>query len=204
MEDLQLDPESSLYFLRARYYDPKVGRFISRDPVSGVLTNPQTQNPYVYALNNPVNNSDPSGEAVPIAIYLYLSALGVAPDTNLDMMLLSQDWSNCDWGSVALDLAGLALPGISVGAIKVVSKGLGNISGGKATINQILKSAQDWLGSGYKEIAPGVYRSADNTRQFRMTEGDLNDIRQGSHVHFESIDPITGKVIENSHVKVEP
>jgi RHS repeat-associated protein len=58
----QLDPESSLYYLRARYYDPLIGRFISKDPVKGSLTLPQSQNPYAYALNNPVNLSDPSGE----------------------------------------------------------------------------------------------------------------------------------------------
>jgi len=58
----QLDPESSLYFLRARYYDPVLGRFISRDPVAGKLTNPQSQNPYAYALNNPNSYADPSGQ----------------------------------------------------------------------------------------------------------------------------------------------
>ncbi len=58
----QLDNESSLYYLRARYYDPTIGRFISKDPLKGYLTIPQTQNPYAYALNNPVNLSDPSGE----------------------------------------------------------------------------------------------------------------------------------------------
>jgi len=55
------DEESKLYFLRARYYDPELGRFISRDPVKGPLTLPQSQNPYAYALNNPVIYSDPSG-----------------------------------------------------------------------------------------------------------------------------------------------
>lgn len=59
----QNDSESNLYFLRARYYDPSIGRFISKDPVKGVLTLPQSQNPYAYALNNPINLSDPSGEA---------------------------------------------------------------------------------------------------------------------------------------------
>ena len=57
----QQDPESSLYYLRARYYDPLIGRFISRDPVKGSLASPQSQNPYAYALNNPINKSDPSG-----------------------------------------------------------------------------------------------------------------------------------------------
>ncbi len=60
----QLDPESSFYFLRARYYDPALGRFISRDPIAGKLTNPQTQNPYAYGLNNPNSYADPSGESI--------------------------------------------------------------------------------------------------------------------------------------------
>ncbi len=57
----QQDPESNLYYLRARYYDPATGRFISRDPVKGYLQDPRTQNGYDYALNNPINLSDPSG-----------------------------------------------------------------------------------------------------------------------------------------------
>lgn len=57
----QLDPESGMYYLRARYYDPGTGRFISKDPIKGLQTIPQTQNPYAYALNNPNSNADPSG-----------------------------------------------------------------------------------------------------------------------------------------------
>ncbi|MBU3978752.1 hypothetical protein KJ980_07205 [Patescibacteria group bacterium] len=60
----QNDPESGMYYLRARYYDPVTGRFISRDPVKGYLQDPRTQNGYDYALNNPVNLSDPSGEDI--------------------------------------------------------------------------------------------------------------------------------------------
>lgn len=58
----QLDSESSLYYLRARYYDQVTGRFISKDPVEGKLSIPQTQNPYAYAGNNPINRYDPSGK----------------------------------------------------------------------------------------------------------------------------------------------
>jgi len=57
----QNDTESGLYFLRARYYDPTSGRFISRDPVSGYTRIPQTQNAYTYAGNNPINLIDPLG-----------------------------------------------------------------------------------------------------------------------------------------------
>lgn len=60
----QID-QAGLYFMRARYYDPTIGRFISRDPIKGTLTNPQTQNPYAYAGNNPINNNDPGRKFYP-------------------------------------------------------------------------------------------------------------------------------------------
>ena len=55
------DEESGLYYLRARYYDPAVGRFISRDSYEGSITNPLSLNPYTYVENNPLGNIDPSG-----------------------------------------------------------------------------------------------------------------------------------------------
>lgn len=73
----QLDSGSNLYFLRARYYDPELGRFISRDPIKGTLTNPQSQNPYAYSLNNPVNYSDPSGEQTVVTEFIKLCARAV-------------------------------------------------------------------------------------------------------------------------------
>jgi RHS repeat-associated protein len=57
----QRDTESGLYYLRARYYDPSNGRFLSKDPVKGHLEMPQTLNPYTYVVNNPINLGDPSG-----------------------------------------------------------------------------------------------------------------------------------------------
>jgi RHS repeat-associated protein len=57
----QWDASAGLVFLRARYYDAGTGRFISKDPLSGFVTKPQSLNRWVYVQNNPVNRRDPTG-----------------------------------------------------------------------------------------------------------------------------------------------
>jgi RHS repeat-associated protein len=52
----------SLDYLRARYLDPSLGRFVSADPVSGNTNRPISFNKFVYADANPVNRIDPSGK----------------------------------------------------------------------------------------------------------------------------------------------
>jgi RHS repeat-associated protein len=54
------DAETGNYFCNARYYNPKLGRFISRDPLSGAEFS-QGTNLYAYCGNDGVNGSDPSG-----------------------------------------------------------------------------------------------------------------------------------------------
>ncbi|WP_243014610.1 RHS repeat-associated core domain-containing protein, partial [Brevibacillus borstelensis] len=56
-----LDGETGFYYLRARYYDPTVGRFISEDTYKGQVDNPLTLNRYTYVHNNPLVNIDPTG-----------------------------------------------------------------------------------------------------------------------------------------------
>jgi len=51
------DSETGLAYYRARYYDPKVGRFISEDPIGFE----DDYDLYAYVRNNPNTSSDPSG-----------------------------------------------------------------------------------------------------------------------------------------------
>ncbi|PKM41649.1 MAG: hypothetical protein CVV03_12020 [Firmicutes bacterium HGW-Firmicutes-8] len=54
------DEESNLLYLRARYYEPETGRFLSRDSYEGELENPLSKHLYAY-VRNPVNHIDPTG-----------------------------------------------------------------------------------------------------------------------------------------------
>jgi len=72
----QFGEADNLVFLRARYYDTRVGRFISRDPIltpmhiednftwalPSLISQPEVLHPYIYCGNNPVNLVDPEGE----------------------------------------------------------------------------------------------------------------------------------------------
>ena len=58
------DSDLNLYYLRARYYNPTTGRFLSRDPEDGYVLVPITLHKYLYAGGNPVNRLDPRGRAI--------------------------------------------------------------------------------------------------------------------------------------------
>jgi RHS repeat-associated protein len=57
----QFDSDLGLYYLRARYYNPSTGRFMSRDPLSGLEWDPKTLHKYLYVGSDPVNYVDPRG-----------------------------------------------------------------------------------------------------------------------------------------------
>ena len=55
------DTETGTIYLRARYYQASIGRFISRDSYTGKNTDPLSLNLYTYCCNNPIFLIDPSG-----------------------------------------------------------------------------------------------------------------------------------------------
>ena len=117
---------SGLSYLNARYYDSARGQFTSEDPVfweidltrdgKNALTNPQSQNSYAYANDNPIVNNDPSGRVSLQDVWHGRAAFNDwQVDVGQGAMVLSQ--SNPAW-SFALDhpYAAGALTGLFVGA----------------------------------------------------------------------------------------
>ncbi len=55
------DKETGTIYLRARYYEPEIGRFITEDSYWGKDNDPLSLNLYTYCSNNPVMFIDPTG-----------------------------------------------------------------------------------------------------------------------------------------------
>ena len=86
---------TGLVFLRARWYDPRPGRFVSNDPFPGYTGLPQTLNAYVYCLDNPINMVDPSGEIPP-----WLAATFIIGETLDPLPLDPLVWTLVAWLTV--------------------------------------------------------------------------------------------------------
>jgi RHS repeat-associated protein len=57
----QFDANLSDYYLRDRYYDNNTGRFTRQDTYEGEVETPLSLHKYIYAHDNPVTYTDPSG-----------------------------------------------------------------------------------------------------------------------------------------------
>ncbi len=60
----QYDAETGHYYLNARYYDPKIARFLQEDTYRGSANDPLSLNLYAYCFNNPIRYFDPTGHIV--------------------------------------------------------------------------------------------------------------------------------------------
>ena len=151
-----LDESTGLYYEGARYYDPTTGRFITEDSYNGTLTDPLSQNRYLYAEDNPMRYVDPTGHVI-----VAVGSGGGATTQPEDFMtwLANSGFFNdpvhqTQLAFVVVDAAALTLQasdielfrdGIANAAIRVL------FSGGKLSY-----SAQQLVGDIYNNNLPGV------------------------------------------------
>jgi len=68
------EQDVDLLYLRARWYDPDTGRFVTQDPWMGNVMLPGTLNSWNYVVNNPISQIDPAGTG-PVPLILHLLTL---------------------------------------------------------------------------------------------------------------------------------
>ena len=121
----ELVSERTVYY-RARYYDPSIGRFISRDP-AGM---PDGVNRYAYVGNDPVNYTDPSGLALETAWDAFNVGLGAVSLVN-NVRQGNWGWAAVDTVGLVYDSVATAVPFLPAGA----SAGLKAYRAGNSVVN---------------------------------------------------------------------
>jgi len=81
------DPETGLYYAKARYYDPEEGVFLREDPLQGDFNNPPSLHRYNYAASNPTAFIDPTGKANDTSHYYEALLIGKLVGLNEGQML---------------------------------------------------------------------------------------------------------------------
>lgn len=92
----QYDEETGLYYLMARYYEPRNGVFLSLDPDPGSDGDSLDQNGYAYGNNNPVMNVDPDGHWV----WLVVNA-GFAAYDGYKAYKSGKGWRGAAWAAAS-------------------------------------------------------------------------------------------------------
>lgn len=85
------DSETGLYYLKARYYSPDLGRFVTKDTFKGFNNDPQSLNLYAYANGNPVMNVDPDGHFI-IPVEITAAGLGAGLGAIIGIITYFQDY----------------------------------------------------------------------------------------------------------------
>jgi RHS repeat-associated protein len=107
----QEEDDTGLYYLRARYYGPRLGRFGSRDPVMGSECDPRTLHRYSYCKADPGNRVDPAGLQELTGLLWASVIIGVLTALTATVYLYAHGWAL--WKAA---LVGIGL-GVLVGVV---------------------------------------------------------------------------------------
>jgi RHS repeat-associated protein len=137
----QWDPDLGLYYNRARYLNPNAGRFWTADSTEGDQEDPLALHKYLYAQDNPVMGSDPSGndlEDVTLA-----AGIGAGLDATLATATLGAEASASGTAiaATATESAEVAVAGVE--AAEEAEEGYKFIETAKTTLRQVGKTVKD-------------------------------------------------------------
>lgn len=110
------DNETEMYYLRNRYYDPIIKRFINADNFFAVQGSPETlhnRNLFAYCDHNPLTRSDSDGDAWMVAAASF--AVGMAASVACQMVIERKSFDEVDWLSAAVSGLGTAVGFMGIG-----------------------------------------------------------------------------------------
>ncbi|KPV61171.1 hypothetical protein QJ48_01470 [Paenibacillus sp. A3] len=207
------DNSAHFQYLRARWYDPSVGRFMSQDTYEGDIANPLSLNLYTYAHNNPIRFTDPSGhwvygpdlgDILDGAVNAWNSGTNWAREKNAKLsetssfykevygddieIVLNPDMSLREKGQRLLNPA-------PIGVLKGPGKGMGMIK--IEGMPPIVQSRINISNDGFKHVVEEHF-STKNKSQFTISQDELRSILSDKDVVST---PITRTLNSNDGIR---
>ena len=106
------DEETGMYYLKNRYYDPEICRFISADDVTVMIDSPMSlgdKNLYAYSDNDPINKKDEDGE---FAQFVAMGIAGAVVNVGISYITAKATGQDYGWKDGLIDAAVGALGAI--------------------------------------------------------------------------------------------
>lgn len=174
--EYQRDLESQNDYAVARHYVNRLGRFTSADPANGSILSPQSLNRYSYGLNDPINNSDPTGAFV-LGYDLFLDPAGF-PNWS-DFGIFTQQFCTsvddgpdvCDYSTILIEPA--MAPGGPDPITLAKNKILGILNGNSPCANFFNQGVVNFLGG----ISPSQTPAADVLSSANIIKGSTGPSR---------------------------
>lgn len=153
----QYDKDTGLYYYNARYYDPKLARFVQADTMIPDTQDDQSYNRYSYVRGNPLKYSDPSGHGFWDVFKAFFAGLALGFITAFLTPIISAALINAGMttllaGMVANGVAGMvagfvsglinggiqgALDGMATGLVYGILQGAGELKGLKTVMDSV-------------------------------------------------------------------
>ena len=184
------DIETNLYYLNSRYYDPETGRFINADDISILAEGKDIINGlnlYIYCGNNPIMNTDESGNAwwdwlisIFVAVVVVVAVVAVSVLT----AGIGTAVAGALGGGVAATIFGSAVGGAITGAItgaimsfgisvihQGITNGYNNINWSQVGINTLIGGISGFVTGAIFGAISGTIKIMNAAKSWAPTGG---------------------------------
>ena len=143
------DKETGMYYLKNRYYDPELRRFISSDAVTTLAASTETlhnRNLYTYCNQNPITRSDSNGNLWTVVAGLAGAAISLA-----DQLVFQK--KEFDWKVMAQAVIDGISMAVSFSAVGAIGQGVVNAA---TTVATGVLNGDDGKEIAFQAVAGGI------------------------------------------------
>jgi len=175
------EPDLGIQNFGARWYDPRIGRFLAIDPAGFDPQNPQSFNRYAYANNNPYKYVDPDGRAAETA--LDVISLGLSANA------FGNDPSLANGLGLAYDVLATAVPVLPAGFGILKNAGNAAEAADRTVIGKLKDIKADKLQPGEKTLLDSLPDQGNVKANWKQNSSVLRqESQKGQPIRDASVD----------------